>query len=240
MLKGKYLVVLVLLTLPFLLVSGPARGQGFVTQTLTTILSNTQVNTATQGSVVTGNTSLARSIFAYPFTLPATHGVCGTYFEQPFNATSGTELLGSFTADGKVDLYVLTDSAYKDWTHKIVAGGNCTPTSLLLQKGTTSYNFTLQVPADGLYQIVVNNLSHSTVNGHLTVSILASAPVTSTIEAYSTYTQSNVQTLTLITLEQTAPQGSDNSILIIGALVVVVIIVVAVLLRAKRAKVQKE
>ena len=45
---------------------------------------------------------------------------------------------GNLTADNKVDFYVMTDAAYQDWSHKIVAGGNCTPASLLLsQKATT-------------------------------------------------------------------------------------------------------
>ena len=240
MLKGKFVVVLVLLMLPFLAVSQTVMGQAYVTQTTTTIVTNTQVSTVTQGSVVTATSSRSQSIFSSPLTLPPTHGVCGTYFDQPFNATSGVELSGNLTADNIVEFYVMTDAAYQDWSHKIVAGGNCTPASLLLgQKDTRSYNFTVQIPTDGLYQIVVNNLSTLTVNAHLTANLSTAAPVTFTTVTYSTSTQPNVQTLTLITLEQAPSQGNDNSTLIFGAVIILIIIVIAVIARARRTKAAK-
>ena len=87
-----------------------------------------------------------------------------------------------------------------------------------------------------MYQIVVNNLSTSTVNAHLTANLLTIAPVMLTMVAYSTSTQPTVQTLTLITMQQAPSQGSDNSTLMIGALIIVIIIVIAIAARARRAQ----
>jgi len=236
MIHGKFVIALVLF-MSLLAVSQSVGGQAYVTQTTTTVVTNTQANTVTEASVFVSNSSQAQPIFSSPLTLPPTHGVCGTYFVQPFNATHGAELSGTLNATSKVDFYVMTDAVYQDWTRKIVAGGNCTPASALLnQKGTTSYNFTLPIPNDGLYQIVLNNLSTSTVNARLTANLSTSAPATVTMTTYSTSTQPNVQTLTLITLEQAASQGSDNSTLIYGGLIIVIIIVIAVIARARRAK----
>jgi heme/copper-type cytochrome/quinol oxidase subunit 4 len=238
MFQGKFLIVLVLLVAPFLAISQTVGGQADVTQTATTMVTNSQTSTVTmEGSVVTSNSSQMHPIISSSLTLPPTHGVCGTYFVQPFNGTSGAEFSGNLISDNKVDFYVMTDAAFQAWSHQVVAGGNCTPASLVLsQKGTTDYNFTIQIPSDGLYQIVVNNLSASTVTAHLSANLTTSTPVTLTMVTYSTSTQANVQTLTLITMGQSTSQGSDNSTLIFGALAIVIIIVVALVARAKRAK----
>ena len=235
--RGNLVIALVFLMLPLVAVSSAVGGQGYVTQTTTTVLTNSQAVTVTEESVVTSNSSEVEPIFSSPLTLPPTHGVCGTYFVQPFNATLGSELTGNLNATSKVDFYVMTDAVYQDWTRKIVAGGNCSPsTVLLIQKGTTSYNFTLPIPGEGLYQIVVNNLSASSVNAHLTVNLSVSAMATVTMTMYSTSTQPNVQTLTLITLEPTAPQGGGNSTLTYGALILAIIIVIVVGARARYSK----
>ena len=157
---------------------------------------------------------------------------------QPFNGTTGVELSGNLTSNNKVNFYVMTNAAYKAWSHQVIAGGNCTPTSLVLsQKATTRYNFTIQIPSNGSYQIVLNNLSTSTVIAHLTANLTTSTPVTMTMTTYSTSTQANVQNLTLINMEQPPSQGSNNSTLTIGTLVIImIIIVVALVARAKRAK----
>lgn len=240
MVQGRSVVVLILLMLPLLAVAQNVSGQAYFTQTTTTIVTNSLVQTVTQASTVTSNVSQSQPIFSSPLTLPPTHGVCGTYFVQPFNATSGTVLTGNVTADNKVDFYVMTDKAYQDWSHKIVAGGDCTPASLVLsQKGTTSYNFTLQITTDGLYQIVLNNLSTSTVNARLKAALLTSAPATVTVVTYTTSTQPSVETLTLITLQQAPSQSGDNTSLLFGALIIVIIIVIAIIARAKRARTAK-
>jgi len=238
MIHGKFMVMLLVLMLPFLIFSQPVGGQGLVTETTTTVVSNSQPVTVTEQSLLVTNASQGQSIFSSPLTLPPTHGVCGTYFVQPFNGTSGSQLWVNVTATSKVDFYVMTDAVYQDWTHKIVAGGNCAPsTVLLIQKATTAYNATLNIPNNGLYQIVLNNLSASSVNAHLTANLSNMMPSTVTVTMYSTSTQPNVQTLTLITLQQqTTSQGSDNTTTILGVVIVVIIIAVALIARAKRGK----
>lgn len=240
MAQGRFVIILVLLMLPILALSQTVRSQGYITQTVTTIITNTQMSTVTiEGSILTSNSSRLQPIFSSSLTLPPTRGACGTYFVQSFNATLGAELSGNLTADNKLDLYVMTDASYEDWSHRVVAGGNCTATNILLgQKGTKSYNFTIQTLNDGLYQIVVNNLSTSTVNAHLNAEILTSAPVTLTMVSYSTSTQPNVQTLTLITLQQSAPQATDNSALIFGVIILAIILVIALIARKRPAKSQ--
>ena len=230
--------MLLFLALPLAFISQSVLGQAYVTQTTTTVVSNSQPVTVTEESVLVTNSSQAQSIFSSPLTLPPTHGVCGTYFVQPFNATLGSEFWVNVTATSKVDFYVMTDSVYQDWTHKIVAGGNCTPaTVLLIQKGTTAYNATVSITNSGLYQIVLNNLSGSSVNAHLTASLSMPAQATVTRTIYSTSTEPNVQTLTLITLQQQVPsQGNDYSSMIFGVVIVVIIIAITVIVKAKRGK----
>ena len=115
-----------------------------------------QYATATSGQVT--------PIFSGPETIPGTHGVCGEYFVQPFNGTTGEVLNGTVTANSAVDVYVMTSTVYKAWQHQVVAGGDCTPSSLVAsQKNTTSYTLNTAIPATGTYALIVNNLSHKTV-----------------------------------------------------------------------------
>ena len=158
-------LTLLLLIVPLLSMAQMVGGQSYTTQTITTLITNPQTSVTMGTSVVSSIAPQSRVIFSAPFTLPPTHGVCGIYFMHPFNATAGAIVSGTLSADNKVDLYILTDAAFQAWSTQVVAGGNCTPGSLvLIQQGTTSYDFTVTIPANGLYQIVVNNLSHSTVN----------------------------------------------------------------------------
>jgi len=56
MFKGKFMVVLILLALvPFLAVSWTVGAQEYVTQTVTTIVTNSQTSTITMESIVTSN-----------------------------------------------------------------------------------------------------------------------------------------------------------------------------------------
>lgn len=237
--RGKFLGILLMLTVPLMATGRIVGGQAYNTQTVTTPVTNSQVSTITVGtSVATSTVPLAQVIFSSPFTLPPTHGVCGIYFDQPFNATTGQSVVGNLTASSKVDFYILTNKAYQAWSHQIVAGGNCTAgNAVLSQKDTILYNFTNTIPANGTYQIVVNNLTNSTVNAHLTVNLITSSLSMTTIVIYSTLTQPSVETLTLITLATAQAQGSpvDTFTIIIGVLVVVIIIAtIALRVRRKR------
>lgn len=195
----------------------------YTTQTVTTPVTNTQTLSMTVGtSIMTSTVPFSQVIFR-SFTLPPSHGVCGIYFEQPFNATTEEIVSGTLNASSKVDLYVMTNASYQAWkANQIGVGGNCTPGKLLLSQNTTSYNFTTPVPSNGQYYVVVNNLSHSTVNAQLTISVTTNALTMITRVMYSTLTQPNVQTLTLVSLSSVQPQGniSDNLPLILLAIMV--------------------
>jgi hypothetical protein len=236
--RSKLVIILCLLAVPLLALGPMVGGQGYVTQTITTMVTNQATSVAMGTSIVTSIMPQSRVIFSAPVQIPPTHGVCGIYFVHPFNATSDDSVSGTLTADNQVDFYILTDAAYQSWTHQVVAGGNCTPGNIVLfQKGTISYNFTSAIPATGLYQIVVNNLSHSTVNAQLTVNLIANAPATATMVTYSTMTEANVQTLTLITLETSQPQGTTSDMLTPLAVVALIIVAVAAIMyKVKKRK----
>jgi hypothetical protein len=242
MLRGKFLVVLVLFMVPLLTAGRTVDGQAYNTQTITTEVTNPEATTMTVGTSVETSTALqAHVIFSSPFTLPPTHGVCGIYFDEPFNASVEEIISGTLTVSSKVDFYIMTAAAYQAWSHQFVAGGNCTPGKLVLgQKGTLSYNFTTTIPMSGLYEIVVDNLSTSTVNGRLTADLTANSLTMTTTVVYSTLTQPIVQTLTLITMGTVQGTPVDTSTPLIAAAIIVIIIAVGLVARAKRVKVGAE
>ena len=109
-------------------------------------------------------------IFSGPVTLPPTHGVCGQYFFEAFTAGAGTVVYGNLTSNHGVNLYLLTDIGFKAWSRQIVAGGICIPSNpVLIQQNATAYNFTATITSGGKYDIVLNNLSHTSVTSTLAV-----------------------------------------------------------------------
>lgn len=144
---------------------------------------------------------------------------------QGFNATAGEVLIGSVTSSSNVDVYVMTAPAFKAWSHQIVAGGNCTPASLVTsQLATNSYNFTSTIPSDGVYEIVVNNLSHSTVTAQVNANLATATPGLVTVVAYSTATQQMLQTLTQTSVQTMQSTGAtDFTTLMVGVLVALAI-----------------
>ena len=154
---------------------------------------------------------------------------------QPFNATVGDVLTGTMTSDSKVDFYVMTDTAFQAWSHQVVAGGTCTPASpVLSQQGTTSFNFTTTIPSNGVYELVIDNLSHSTVNGQLTAALTVAAPAVVTATVYSTVTQENIQTVMQTSTQNTGSPTSGTMPLIVVALIVVILAVLIYAARKKR------
>jgi hypothetical protein len=140
------------------------QSQQYATTTPTTTV-GTQVTTAF-GQVTPG------PIFSGSVTIPGTQGVCGVYFVQAFNAAAGQLLTGSVTASSTVDVYVMTSTVFQAWGQQVVAGGSCTPSSLVAsQIGTTSYILSTTIPASGTYDLVVNNLSESTVTAQVNVNL---------------------------------------------------------------------
>jgi len=123
--------------------------------------------------------------------------------------------------------------------HEVVAGGTCTPASpVASQVGTTSYNYTITIPANGVYDLVVNNLATSTVVVQVNANLSTSAPAMVTVVAYSTATQQMVQTLmqTSVATMQATSSGPDPTTVTAIILVIVVVAVVAVVALRKRSK----
>lgn len=240
MTHGKLAVTLLLLTIPLIItVQQTVTAQTYSTQTVTTLTTNNKVNSITIGTTIaTSTVPKSQSIFSAPFSLPPTHGVCGIYFVQPFNATAGAVVSGSLTSSSNVDFYLVTDTAYQAWSHQIVAGGICTPASLVIsQQGTKSYNFTTPIPTNGLYEIIVNNLSASTVNAQLTANLTTPMLSPVTITLYSTVTQPNTQTLiqTAVQTVQATQGGSmDTMTWILVAVCMAVGLYINYTMKAKR------
>lgn len=226
MIRRKLLLTLLLVIIPCLVTTQTTNGQTFTNSTVRMV---TSLATSTQ--------LRSEPIFPIPpqlgkITIPPTHGVCGVYFVQAFNATAGTIVSGSMTADNAVDLYLMTDAGFQTWSNQILGGGTCTPASLVLSKqSTTSYNFTITVPSNGQYELVLNNLSTATVTANLSISKSAS-PALVTITKYSTLTQSSTQTMIPTSTGQAA--APDQSNWVWAVLIIIAILAVIIYLATKR------
>lgn len=107
-----------------------------------------------------------------PVVIPASHGDCGIYFYQVFNATAGEVFTSSVSANSSVNIYVMTTTGFDEWQHQVLVGGDCTPSNLLAsQINTTNYSLDVKIPATGTYYLVVNNLSYSTVTAKITANV---------------------------------------------------------------------
>jgi len=235
-------VITLLLLLPVLMVGSQlVNGQQYVT--ITTSLTSVQTSTVAIGTqTVTTTTAQPRPIFSAPITLPPTHGVCGIYFVQAFNATSGDILSGTLTVDNKADLYLMAAKSFQAWSHQVVAGGKCAPPNpLILQQNETSYNFSATIPSNGAYDLVVNNLSHSTVTAQLNAALTTPTAATAAITVYSTMTQQVIQMLTQ-TSTQTVQSGSgpDLTTLAVGIIAVIVIVAIGYMALTKRRRTRKK
>jgi hypothetical protein len=107
-----------------------------------------------------------------PVVIPASHGDCGIYFYQAFNATAGEVLTSSVSANSSVDIYVMTTAGFDEWQHQVLGGGDCTPlNSVASQINTTNYSIDVKIPVTGTYYLVVNNLSYSTVTAKISANV---------------------------------------------------------------------
>ncbi|MGA3110384.1 MAG: hypothetical protein ABSD99_13210 [Candidatus Bathyarchaeia archaeon] len=244
MIHGKHLITALILLIPLLSAAQVVLSQQYSTTTVTTLATSSQMSTVTVGTqTLTTFQGQAIPVFAGAVTIPGTHGVCGVYFVQAFNGTANAVLSGSVSANSNVDVYLMSAAAFQAWTHQVVAGGNCSPASpVASQKGTMSYNFTVTIPSDGVYDLVVNNLSHSTVVAQVNANLSASAPTQVTEVAYSTVTQQMVQTVMQTSTETMQPSssGPDPTTLAAVALVIVIIAAVAYFVMKKRGKTGKK
>jgi len=142
--------------------------------------------------------------------------------------------------DNKGDLYVMAYKSFQAWSHQLVAGGKCTPPNpLILQQNETSYNFSATIPSNGVYELVVNNLSHSTVSAQLNAVLTTPTAATAAITAYSTMTQQVIQTL-MQTSTQTVGGGPDLTTLAVGIIAVIVIVAVGYMALTKRRRTGKK
>jgi hypothetical protein len=244
MIRGKYLITALILLVPLLSAAQIVQSQQYSTTTITNLATGSQVSTMTLGTqTLTTIQGGSTPVFAGAVTIPPTHGVCGIYFVQAFNGTANAVLSGSVSANSNVDVYLMTAAAFQAWSHQVVAGGTCTPANLVAsQKATMSYNFTVTIPSDGVYDLVVNNLSHSTVVAQVNANLSASAPTQVAEVAYSTVTQQMVQTVMQTSTETMQPtsSGPDPTTLVAVALVIVIIAAVAYFAMKKRGKAGKK
>ena len=238
--RVKYLITALILLVPLLSAAQIVQSQQYSTTTLTALSTSSQVSTVAVGTqVLTTNQGPSTPVFSGPVIIRGTHGVCGEYFVQAFNGTANQVLSGSVSANSTVNVYLLTAAAFQAWEHEVVAGGTCTPASpVASQVGTTSYNYTITIPANGVYDLVVNNLATSTVVVQVNANLSTSAPAMVTVVAYSTATQQMVQTLmqTSVATMQATSSGPDPTTVTAIILVIVVVAVVAVVALRKRSK----
>ena len=244
MIHGKYLITALILVVAIASAAQIVQSQQYSTTIVTTLATSSQVSTVAVGTqTLTTNQGQVVPVVAGSHTIPGTHGVCGEYFVQAFNGTANAVLSGSVSATSNVNVYLMTALAFQAWSHQVIAGGTCTPASLVAsQLDTMSYNYTVTIPANGVYDLVVNNLSTSTVVTQVNANLSASAPTLVTVVAYSTVTQPMVQTLmqTSVATMQPTSNGPDPTTFAAVTLVIVIIAVVAYLGLKKRGKAEKK
>ena len=202
------------------------QSQQYTTATITSLTTNTQSSTVAVGTQTQSTTQAqSASVISAPVTIPPTHGICGIYFQQAFKATAGSVITGTLNASSSVDLYVMSDTVFAAWSHQVVAGGTCSPANpTLSQRNTTSYRFTATIPADGGYEIIINNLSHSTITAQLNASLITTQPVLATITIYSTLTQESVQTIQQTTTETMLAAGPAIDPITIGIVILILVL----------------
>jgi hypothetical protein len=125
----------------------------------------------TSGQIVQGQQ--VTPVFVGPVSLPASHGVCGTYVFQTFKGTSGEVLKGSVSASSSVNVYVMTATEFQAWQLRLLPGGTCTPANTVAsQLDTTSYGLDATMPVTGTYCLVISNLSFSAVTAEITADLV--------------------------------------------------------------------
>jgi hypothetical protein len=230
MTRGKHAFTLLLLV-SFLTAFQTVQSQQYATTTITGLTTQTLTTSGPMTPVYVGP----------PVTILGTHGVCGEYFEQAFNGTAGEILTGSVSAKTAVNVYVMTSTAFQAWQHQVVAGGTCTPSNpVAIQTNTTSYTLSTVIPASGTYDLVVNNLSESTVTVGITANLASAAPslVTATGVVFSTATQTLAQTISPTTPQttQTGTSGGGPDMTTLGAVIFAIIIIAAAAYLAKTGR----
>jgi len=236
MVTWKYRITGFVLLVSLLGAAQSVQSQQYATTTLTTLVTSNQPSTVTVGAqVVTTTTGHVTHVYVGPnVTITGTHGVCGEYFVQTFNALAGEVLTGSVSASSTVNIYLMTSTEYAAWEHQVVAGGTCTPSRPVGgQISTRSYPINIMIPATGTYDLVVHNLSKSTVTAQITANLVTAAPSLFTTVAYSTITQPMVQTLMQTSTQTVQTTSSGPDMTTIAAIIFIIIIIAAAAYIAK-------
>jgi hypothetical protein len=243
--SAKYVITGFLLLVSLLAATQTVQSQQYATTTLTTLVTSNQVSTATVGTqVMTTTSGQLNPVYVGPnVTIAGTHGVCGEYFNQAFNATAGQVLTGTISANSTISIYLMTASAFQAWQHQVVAGGTCAPSGpIASQTGVTTYALGATIPATGNYELVVNNLSESGVKVQITANLASVSPSLVTAVAYSTVTQPVVQTVmqTSVQTLQTTSSAPDMTTVAAVIFAIIVIAAAAYVAKTRQSKSQKK
>jgi len=107
-----------------------------------------------------------------PVTLSKSHGACGIYTYQAFNATAGQLFTSSVSANNSLNIYLMNATQYTVWQHQIFSGGICTPPeSIANQVNVTSDVLNAKIPATGIYYLILSNLLSSTATAKVTANL---------------------------------------------------------------------
>ena len=106
-----------------------------------------------------------------PVTLPRSHGVCGTYSYEAFNATAGQVFTSSISANDSLNVYVMNATQYEAWQHQSFSGSCIAAESIGSQINVTSYVVTVNIPTTGTYYLILNNLSSSTTTAKVSANL---------------------------------------------------------------------
>lgn len=242
-------MLLLLSLIPVMTSIGSISGQTYTTMTnaltLTTQITNTQVNSVTTGSVVTTSTEQqSESLYSGSFSLPAAAQYCGYYSYTPFNGAVGQVLSVSLTADNRVDIYLMSSQSYAAYSQRGGVDDTCRPTvsTIITKEGTTSSNFTIMLQNDDKYYLIVNNISKSLgVNANLNMAFVSASTATLTTQLYATSSATIISTFTQTSTSlqvqaiQPAPSiGSSLPILVVAIIIIVGGILAYRLLRGKK------
>ena len=241
--SAKHVIAGVILLVSIVAAAQSVYSQQYATTTLTTLVTSSQVSTVAVGTeVMTATTGQVRPVYVGPnVTIAGTHGVCGEYFVEAFNGTTGEVLTGSVSANSVVNVYVVTATVFQAWQHQVVAGGTCTPSSSVVSEtGMKAYSLSATIPANGGYDLIVHNLSESTVTAQIVANLASAAPRLVTVVQYSTATQTVVQTMaeTSVQTLQASSSSSGADMTTLGAVIglIIVITVVGFLVKTRMSK----
>lgn len=219
-------------------------GQNFTTITsVATVTSQLTVTSASTSIVGVGQQTTIQTTSAnVTGVLPATNGTVGcVYGYHPLTGgTRGQNISLTSNSLNPIDIYFLSEANLQSW---LKTGPNCNQIkNALLTKlsASGSFSFTVTLPADGNYAILVlNRASNAQASYAITISFGKSEVVN--VTTYATIVESSVQstlvTERLVQTEEIQGRFSGQNILLIAvAIAIVVLVVVAIAYKAHSGK----